>query len=141
MMFRAVTFVICGLIGGWLGYMASERQSPVRYYSNEVTNSPKRSENLRVRHHVWRAQSCHTTVYRLIFDKDGHRFVVPDLVFPAGVLPLGDDTFVASVPISPEAEEGIAVYRVVRKYRCNLLHWIWPIEDGPHDLAFKITSS
>jgi hypothetical protein len=138
---RSVTFITCivgGMIGGWLGWMASERTSPVRYYSTEVLNRPKPTTALRVKHNVWRDKACRTTVYRLIFDKEKHRFVVPDIEFPAGVLPVGDDTFVTMVPISQEAEAGPAVYRVVRLYRCNILHWIWPIEDGPHDIAFTI---
>jgi hypothetical protein len=136
--FRAVTLISCGIVGGWLGWMANERDVPVRYQSNEVINSPRPGEPLRVRHAVTRNKSCQTTVYRLIFDKEGDRFIVPDLEFAAGVLPLGADTFVVPVPISPEADPGPATYRALRKYRCNLLHWVWPITDGPFDYAFTI---
>lgn len=137
-MFRAVTLIAFGMVGGWLGWMANDRQIPVRYYSTEVMNAPKAGLALRVKHTVWRDRSCYTSVYRLIFDDEGHRYVVSDLDFPAGILPLGNDTFVAPIPISPEASDGPGVYRVMRKYRCNWLHWIWPIEDGPHDIQFTI---
>lgn len=138
MIWRSVTLVSCGIVGGWLGWMASERAVPVKYQATEIINSPKPGEPLRVKHVVWRDKSCETTVYRLIFDKDNDRFIVPDLEFAAGVLPLGPDTFVAPVPISPEADSGPATYRVLRKYRCNLLHLVWPITDGPFDHPFTI---
>lgn len=138
MIFRVVTAIAFGAIGGWLGWMAQDRQVPVRYYTTEVLTQPKPGMILRVKHSVWRDKSCHTTVYRIIFDKDGDRFIVPDLEFPSGLLPIGTDTFVAPVPISPEADEGPAVYRVRRQYRCNLLHYVWPIQDGPHDIQFTI---
>lgn len=138
MIWRAVTLISCGIVGGWLGFMASERHVPVKYQSTEIVNSPNPGEVLRVKHVVWRDKSCATTIYRLVFDKGGHRFIVPDLEFPAGVLPLGPDTFVAPIPVSLEAEPGPAVYRAVRAYRCNLLHWIWPITDGPFDYQFVI---
>jgi hypothetical protein len=138
MIFRVVTLISFGMIGGWLGWMANDRQIPVRYYSTEVVNTPKPGQVLRVKSVVWRDKSCQTSVYRLIFDDEGHRHVVTDLEFPAGVLPLGNDTFVAPVPISSEASDGPGIYRVVRRYRCNLLQSIWPIEDGPHDVQFTI---
>ena len=138
MIWRGATLLSCGIVGGWLGVMASDRTAPVRYHSNEVMNSPAPGMTLRVKSTIYRERSCYTTVYRLIFDLEGHRLIVPDLEFPAGVLPIGNDTFVAPVPISPEAAPGPATYRVVRKYRCNLLHRIFPIEEGPFDLAFTI---
>lgn len=138
MIWRSVTLISCGIVGGWLGWMASERAIPVKYQSSEIVTQPAPGEILRVKHVVWRDKSCLTTVYRLIFDKENHRFIVPDLEFGDGVLPLGADTFVVPVPISPEAEPGPATYRAMRKYRCNLLHWIWPITDGPHDYPFVI---
>lgn len=140
MIFRSVTLIACGIVGGWLGWMASERDVPVKYHANEVVNSPRPGEPLRVRHVVVRNKSCQTTVYRLIFDKEGDRFIVPDLEFAAGVLPFGADTFIVPVPISPEADPGPATYRALRKYRCNLLHWIWPIIDGPFDYQFTIAA-
>lgn len=138
MIFRAITLISCGIIGGWLGWMANERHVPVKYQSSEVVNSPKPGEALRVRHVVWRDKSCQTTVYRLIFDRDSDRFIIPDLEFAANVLPLGADTFIVPMPISPAADPGPATYRVLRRYRCNLLHWIWPIMDGPFDYPFVI---
>jgi len=141
MIYRTTIMISCmcgGIIGGWLGWMASDRDPPVKYYSNEVVNSPRPGETLRIKHVVRRDKACHTTVYRLVFDRDGDRFIVPDLEFAGGVLPLGADTFVAPVPISPEADSGPATYRALRRYRCNLLHWIWPIVDGPFDYQFTI---
>lgn len=138
MIWRAITLVSCGVIGGWLGWMASEREIPVKYKESEVVNSPKPGESLRMRHRVWRDKSCNTIVYRLIFDKDGDRYIIPDLDFPGGVLPLGDDTFYVPVPISSVADPGPATYRVLRKYRCNWLHWVFPIVDGPFDYRFVI---
>lgn len=138
MIWRSVTLISCGIVGGWLGWMASERQVPVKYQETEMTNSPRPGEVLRVRNVVWRDKACQTTIYRLVFDKDNDRFIVPDLEFAGGVLPLGPDTFVAPVPISLEADPGPATYRVLRIYRCNLLHWVWPIVDGPFDHKFTI---
>ena len=138
MIWRSITLISCGIVGGWLGWLASDRDVPVKYQSSEAITVPRPGEVLRMKHVVWRDKSCQTTVYRLVFDKDGNRFIVPDLEFPAGVLPLGPDSFVAPVPISPEADSGPAVYRAVRKYRCNLLHWIWPITEGPFDYKFTI---
>jgi hypothetical protein len=140
MIWRSVTLISCGIVGGWLGWLASERDVPVKYQASEVLNSPRPGETLRIRHQVWRDKSCATTVYRLVFDKDNDRFIVPDLEFSRGVLPLGADTFVVPVPISPQADPGPAVYRVMREYRCNFLHNIWPIKDGPHDHTFTIAA-
>jgi hypothetical protein len=138
MIWRGITLISCGIVGGWLGFMASDREPPVKHRANEIINSPKPGEVLRIRHLVWRDRSCKTTVNRLVFDKDNDRFIVPDLEFSEGVLPLGADTFVAPIPISSEADPGPATYRVVRWYRCNLTHWIWPIKDGPYDHPFTI---
>lgn len=141
MIYRATILISCacgGVIGGWLGVMASERDVPVKYQLSEVVNSPRPGETLRVKHIVWRDKACKTTVYRIIFDQDGDRFIVPDLEFPAGVLPLRMDTFVVPVPVSPAADPGPATYRAVREYRCNLLHYIFPIKDGPFDYPFTI---
>jgi hypothetical protein len=132
--------IIFGMFGGWLGFMVNDRQVPVRFYATEVTNSPQPGTALRVRSTVWRDKSCNTRVFRAIYDKDNRRFVTNDLDFPAGVLPIGNDTFVAPIPISLEAEPGPAVYRVHRKYRCNVLQWIFPVEDGPHDYQFTIAA-
>jgi hypothetical protein len=139
MIWRSITLISCGIVGGWVGWMASERDVPVKYQSTATINSPKPGELLRIRHVVSRDKSCQTTVYRLIFDRDGDRFIVPDLEFAGGVLPLGADTFTVPVPISPEADPGPATYRVLRKYRCNWLHWIWPIMDGPYDYGFTVS--
>lgn len=139
MIWRSITLVSCGVIGGWLGWMASERDVPVGYHLSEIVNSPRPGETLRIKHIVTRYKSCHTNVYRIIFDREGRRFVVtPDLEFPAGLLPLGSDTFIAPVGVSPEASPGPATYRAVREYRCNLLHYIFPIKDGPFDYPFTI---
>lgn len=142
MMYRATILISCvcgGIIGGWLGWTVSDRQNPVKYYSTEILNEPMPGEVLRVRHHVWRDRSCYTTVFRAVFDKDEHRYVVQeDLEFPAGMLPVGDDVFVTMIPVSVVAVAGPAVYRVQRLYRCNFSHWIWPVEDGPHNITFTI---
>jgi hypothetical protein len=142
-MIRASIAISCacgGIVGGWLGYMASERDVPVKYYSTEIVNTPAPGSVLRAKSVVWRDKSCDTTIYRLVFDKDGRRHIVPDLQFAPGVLPVGNDTFVAPVPISPEASPGEATYRAVRRYRCNWLHWIWPVVDGPFDYPFTIAA-
>ena len=138
MIWRSVTLISCGIVGGWLGWMASDREVPVKYRSNEIVTTPKPGDTLRIKHEVWRDKLCRTTVNRLVFDTDGNRYIVADLEFPEGVLPYGPDTFVAPVPISPEAKPGPAVYRAVRWYRCNITHWIWPIRDGPFDYKFTI---
>lgn len=138
MIWRGITLVSCGIVGGWLGWMASDRSLPVKYYTTDIVNSPAPGETLRVRHSIWRDRSCDTVVFRLIFDQNERRYIVPELEFAAGVLPLGSDTFVAPVPISPEAAPGPAKYRAVRRYRCNWLHWIWPVYDGPFDYPFTI---
>jgi hypothetical protein len=139
MIWRAATLVSCGVIGGWLGWMASDRNLPVKYYSTEIVNSPSPGDTLRVKHVIWRDRSCDTVIYRLIFDHNDRRYIVPDLEFATGVLPLGHDTFVAPVPVSPEAAPGPAIYRAVRRYRCNWVHWIFPIMDGPFNYPFTIS--
>jgi hypothetical protein len=132
------TLACCGVVGGWLGWMASDRAVPVKYYSTEVVNSPTPGETLRVKHVIWRDRSCDTVIYRLIFDKNHRRYIVSDLEFATGILPLGNDTFVAPIPVSQEAAPGAAIYRAVRRYRCNWVHWIFPIVDGPFDYSFTI---
>lgn len=138
MIWRSITLISCGIVGGWLGWMASQRDLPVRFLSSEVLNSPVPGETMRIKHVVWRDKSCRTTVNRIVFDKDGDRFIVPDLEFPAGILPLGSDTFVVPIPTSPAADPGPAIYRTVHTYRCNLLHWIWPIVTGAVEHQFTI---
>lgn len=140
MIWRAVTLISCGIVGGWLGFMASDREVPTRYYKNEALNSPRPGEVLRIRHTLWRDRSCATTVYQLVFDDGDRRYTVPEMEFAAGVLPVGKDVVVVPIPISLEASPGPARYRIVRRYKCNILHSIWPIEDGPHDVSFIIAS-
>jgi hypothetical protein len=139
MMWRGITLLSCGFVGGWLGWMASERHPPVKFQTSEILTKPKPGEFLRIKSTVWRDKSCDTTVHRIIFDRDGDRFIIPDLNFAEGVLPLGSDTFVVPIPVSSEADPGPAIYRAVHIYRCNLLHWVWPITVGPTDMQFTIS--
>jgi hypothetical protein len=112
MIWRSITLVSCGIVGGWLGWMASERHVPVKFQSTEVLNSPHSGDVLRIKHTVWRDKNCRTTVHRLIFDKNGDRYIVPDLEFAAGVLPLGSDAFVVPSRFlrpPPQAPQSIAL--------------------------------
>lgn len=139
MMWRITTLVAAGMLGGYIGFMASDRDVPIQYKSMAPTKEfVFKGTDLVIKHEALRRRSCATVVNRLIFDNHQERHVIPDLIFPEGLLPVGQDTFTVSITIPEKAAPGEATYRVVRHYKCNLLHNFWPITDGPYEFKFII---
>jgi hypothetical protein len=136
---RSLALGAIAIASGWLGILISDHDVPISYQSMRPVEPEVRPGGLlRITHDAVRFRSCATKINRLIFDSENKRFVVPDLDFPYATLPVGPDTFLVAIRISPEASEGEATYRVLRTYICNFTHRLWPIRDGPYDMKFTI---
>jgi pimeloyl-ACP methyl ester carboxylesterase len=136
---RALSIVVMGSLGGWVGFNLADREPPIAYRS--MTARPAvvyPGDVIRIEHKAIRFRSCQTRVIRYLFDSAGGRYVVPDLGFPARTLPIGDDEFTVTLLVDPKMAEGPAYYQATRQYRCNWTHYFWPIETGPFRAPFTV---
>jgi hypothetical protein len=136
-----VAFFAIGLLGGLLGYWASDRDMPVTVAGMEAATPEVAPGNIfRARYQFIRHRSCDTHVERLLFDGHGQRFVLSDLDFAAGTLPLGKDSVFVPAMVPPQAlpSAEAATYRTLNCYACNPVHLVWPVCDFPRDIRFRI---
>lgn len=126
-------------VGGYFGWIASDREVPVAVISmSAATEQVQPGGVFRAHYRFIRTRSCGTHVERLLFDGGGQRFVLPDLDFAPGTLPIGEDIVFVPAAVPPGALPGTATYRTVNCYVCNPSHLMWPICDAPRDIKFQI---
>ena len=134
MIFRVITFGSVAAISATVGFWVIDRQSPVTVLRAEVmSKSVRPGEDLRIRYTVHRFRSCETKIDRTLYDADFVRVVLDDLAFSSSPGPLGENTYVTTIPIPRNFGTGLGQYRVVTQYVCNPLHRISPIivENSP----------
>lgn len=131
-------------LAGWLGTEVGNREVPVRLISSEVmTPVVAPGEQARVRFKIYRSKSCGVHVERMLFDSAGNRFVLPDIDFPSGILPLGEDlsTVFFTVPsrdMDGTPVKGKALYRHVNFYNCTFMQKFFPLETEARDVNLEI---
>lgn len=142
-MLRALGFVVIVAVGMATSYatmLLNDRDIPVVVLHSEALNSPLHAgDTLRVKYVVRRFRSCHTHIDRQIFDSSSPptRFVLADLDFPAG-FPTGDDAYVTLVDVPLDVKPGVATYRVLAEYKCNIFHTLRPIAAPARDVPFIV---
>ncbi len=139
MIWRLVTLLSAGLLGGWLGYMVGDREIPVAVAEAAPVQSVVRpGDTARIRFRFWRTRSCWTRANATWIDRNGHRYPIPTLEFPQGELPLGDDTAIVDVPVPIDVPPGPLRYMTVNTYRCNPLAVLWPVTAAPRQVDFWV---
>ena len=139
MITKIVALAVAGFVGGWLGFSVSDRDVPVLIHSmSAAPAAASPGETVRMQYEATRVRSCATHVERLLFAADGQRFVLPDLEFASGTLPIGLDRFAVPTAVPLGTPFGRATYRTINCYACNPSHRIWPICDNPRDIPFTV---
>lgn len=140
--FMLATLVI--FLAGWLGAEVGNRDVPVRLISSEVmTSLVAPGEQARVRFKIYRSRACGVHMERMLFDAAGNSFVLPDIDFPPGLLPLGEDVFtvffnVPSRDMDGTPVKGKALYRHVNFYTCTFMQKFFPLETEARDVNIEI---
>lgn len=127
------------IIGGVLGRWISDREPPTFIRRVEVLLvNPVPGGEVHVRYHVVRDRACATKVERVLFDAQQLRIPLPSREFSTSPGPVGEDSYVVSVPLSASMTPGPAIYRIATSYECNPLHSLWPIVVPSSDVHFEI---
>lgn len=135
---QGLVLLVIGGISGVLGLWVQDTSPPLA--SLQVAPVQKivaPGETLKIRYEVERYRSCASRIDRILLDSERIRFTLEDLDYAAAPGPLGRDTFVTDVPIPRAFSQGPAIYRVISRYECNLLHRLWPIV-LTRDIAFEV---
>lgn len=126
-------------VAGTPVYWVLDRQPPVEVFSTKVlTPTVMQGGDLLISYDFDRKRVCNTTVQRSLFDGANVEFdYVPDTRDAFG--PIQHDTTVSKVQIPTGASPGPARFRSVVSYRCNPLHWWFPVIVVTADQSFEIT--
>lgn len=141
MIFRMVTLVLLGIIGGYLGYMAADREPPLQLDSMHAIMPTEPSKIVRFSYTGYRKRLCDVYVARFLLDPAGVRFTLPSFSYPAYTNTTGPETYTTQLSLPSGVTEGRATYRTVNCYVCNPLHHVIPICTGPRDIAFTISKT
>jgi len=126
-------------IGGWLGYLVSDREPPVVITKTEVlTPSVNPGGQLRVRYHLRRFRECGSETTRLIRDASETHFGLDPSSTPYSQGVVGEEAYNLPLLIPRSAAQGPAEYRVRTIWICNPLHHIWPIKGEMRIVRFEI---
>jgi hypothetical protein len=139
MIFKILAFVVVGFSSATVGFWYLDTQAPATVLRVEVLTDPLQpGADLKIKYTVHRFRSCETTIDRLLFDSQQQRVILEDLTFNGAPGPLGESTYVASVPIPRSFATGIGTYRVVARYVCNPLQRLFPIVVMNADIRFMV---
>lgn len=137
--FISITLAAVGVVGGVLGLWIADRTAPATTLTARVINDPVAAgDDARIQYRVVRHRSCEYTVDRYLYDADNVRVVLDDLLFLAAPGPLGDQTYIAPIPIPRNFAVGLARYRTSFAYRCNPVHRLWPILVEGLEIQFNV---
>lgn len=125
--------------GGQLGYWVQDDVAPTTILRAEVIPlKPYPGGEVHIRYFIRRYRSCNTRVERTLYDAKQLRIPLPERSFSASPGPVGDDSYVVSVPLMASISPGPATYRIITTYICNPFHNIWPIVVTSPDVHFTI---
>ena len=133
MLVKTFSYVLAAsfIVGaGALGWMATDRDLPVDIVESRLTTPTVRpGENMERFIRFVQNRRCYLHSDRAIFDAKGVRHLLPPIEFKAGNLgAVGvEQRYVIQIPIPHEIAFGPARFEASTVYRCNLLHWVWPI--------------
>lgn len=132
-------FLVAASFAGAAGFWVTERTPPAYIMAAEViTNPVKPGGDLRISYSVERRESCFVQVDRVMFDSTNTMFVLADADYHGAVGPMGYDTVRVNYRVPLDMAAGRARLRVIAAYRCNPIHWLWPVvrtTDTPFDVA------
>lgn len=138
MIWRGITLISLGVLGGWAGWQVSDRSPPVVIYSSKAEGPAAPGGTLRIAYVLQRHRQCETVVDRAIIDSRQTRFVLDPLNFATGAGPIGQEQYTSTVHVPAQAALGPAVYRTTSRFSCNALNSIWPIYTPSREVAFVV---
>lgn len=129
--------ILAGTLGSWVG----DRDLPTIQVTAEIiTPTGKQGDRVLVHEVVDRRKPCALQVERIMTDSRKVRYTLEDLVFSAPPGGVGRDEYVTPIPIPVSMELGPATVRVNKLYRCNPVHWLWPILSDRLEFNFEVVA-
>lgn len=121
-------------------FMAADRQSPIIIHETTIfPPSVRAGDTVLVTWTATELRGCEGTIYRRFIDSQGTIFeIAPVPSIYRGLLTSGKKTFSSSIAIPHGLASGPAAYTGTREYRCNPLHWIWPIREKVAPTHFTV---
>lgn len=148
MIMRAITLTVVGTLfilmcfaAASLGTMLADREVPIQVHSARIlTPEVKAGGELRILYKVHRVRTCYQFSDRIMRDtaKLVNRVPLDDIEVKPGSDPVGEDTYISTIPVPANLQPGPAVYTTVTLYRCNLVHYAWPIWIPPREFHFRV---
>jgi hypothetical protein len=141
MIFRVTAYAAVGLLAGYLGYIISDRTTPVEFLEYRVlTPQVQPGGDLRIRYRIVRKSFCATHVDRFIFDAEGVRISLESLDLAAGGGELGSDAYISAVQVPRNIAQGPARYRAIVTYTCNWIQHVFgvPVKAVTQDVEFEV---
>jgi hypothetical protein len=78
------------------------------------------------------------TVERILFDSSGTRFVLPELNLIAPGKP-GREEYITAIQMPEGMMTGLGRVRIAKAYKCNPIHYVWPVLAPILEGTFYIT--
>ncbi len=127
-------------IAGSLGWMASVRSLPIEVLDatiNKVNIPP--GGQLELKFNFIQHKRCYIIADRTIVDAKSARHRLSRLEFPAGIGESGvEQEYLLQVTLPKNIAFGTARYESTTIYRCNVLHWLWPIYSPYSPVFFEV---
>lgn len=138
-MTKILTYVIITILAGTLGVWIGDREPPTAIISARALGPVAPGEVARIEYRVHRYRSCPYRIDRVLLDADGVRLPLADQDFAAAPGPLGDDTYIALVPIPRIVAQGVVRYRSILSYTCNAVHRLFaPVVVASAEVAIMV---
>ncbi len=136
MLVRLFSIMVAGsavVAAGGLGLMVSERTPPIETYERiVVTPKVRPGMHLEWKIRLFEKKRCFIHTDRTIYDSKGERYIIPPVEFHAGMgAPEQEMEYIVQVRIPYEINFGPAKLYTSTIYRCNPIHWLWPIYSLP----------
>ncbi len=134
----AASFIVAA---GALGLMASERKAPFTILSIKVNQLRFRpGDELERTIRFIQHKRCFIHSGRAIIDSQNTRFLLDPIVYQAGWFGEveQEEEIVLKISIPVDIAPGLARLEVSTLYRCNPLHWLWPIHSPYNPLFFEV---
>jgi hypothetical protein len=126
-------------LAGALGYWLTDRNVPVRAISSFIVDNPvPQGGELQTHRIVERDRLCHTSIERMMFDSKNRRFDMGTAIYPNGAGRLGREEFIGVQQVPENMIPGPARYEALVCYRCNPIHWIWPVCEPIRTTTFDV---
>lgn len=126
-------------LAGAIGYWVTDRSLPTHSLSAFLlTENVQQGGKLQTRRTVDRERLCHTTIERMMFDERDRRYDLGTAIYPNGAGALGRETFIGVQTVPEKITPGPARYVALVCYRCNPMHWIWPVCEPARTQHFNV---